>query len=80
VTPSVPPSVLDFLRGGDARVSMSAGLVVLAVLVIALVAKVLLQSAEPLLRRDAFRLLTILAAPLLLVFASIVVERFHDLS
>jgi len=80
MTPSVPPPVLDFLRYGDAKASMSAGLVLLAVLLIALTAKALLQSASPAPRQDAVRLLNILAVPLFIVFVAIVVERFSDLS
>lgn len=80
MTPSIPPAVLDFLHGGDARTSMSAGLVVLAVLLIVLTMKVLLQSAAPFPRRDPHRLFNVLAIPLLIVFCAIVVERFLDLS
>jgi hypothetical protein len=84
VTPAIPPPVLDFLRGGDAKASMSVGAIAFAVLVVGLAAKVMLQSvllsARPSRRDDVLRLLTILTAPLLLVFALIIVERFHDLS
>jgi hypothetical protein len=80
MTPPIPPPVLDFLHGGDAKASMSVGLIVLAVLLVGLVAKVMLQTGGPSRRDDALRLLTILTAPLLLVFVLIIVERFHDLS
>ena len=78
--PSLPPPVLDFLRLGDAKASMSTGLVLLCVLLVALTAKALHQSASPVHRQDTFRLLNVLAVPLLLVFVAIVVERFSDLS
>lgn len=80
MTPSVPPPILDLLRSGDAAASVSVGLVLLGVLLAALLAKVLLQSAAPVPRPEAFRLLNIVAIPLLLVFIAIVVERFRDLS
>lgn len=80
MTPSVPPAVLDFLERGDARVSMSAGLVVLALLLIALAGKVMLQSTTPFPRRKELRLLNVVSLPLLLVFAVIVLERFRDLA
>ncbi len=80
MTPAVPPPVIEFLNRGDAQASRSAGLVVLGVLLIALIAKVMLQSATPLPRRDALRLLNVVSLPLLIVFLAIVVERFRDLS
>jgi hypothetical protein len=80
VTPAIPPPVLDFLRGGDAKASMSVGLIAFAVLLVGLVTKVMLQTVRPSRRDDVLRLLAILTVPLLLVFALVVVERFHDLS
>lgn len=80
MTPPVPPAVLDLLRAGDVRSSMLAGLAVLVVLLAVLVVKVVLQSAAPMARRETLRLLDVVAAPLILVFVAIVVERFIDLS
>jgi len=55
------------------------GVVVLALLLIPLVAKVLLQSAtRP--RRSALRLLDVVITPLLVVFVIVVLTRFRDLS
>jgi hypothetical protein len=80
MTPSVPPSVLEFLELGDAAASLSVGLVLLAVLLISLAARVVLQSATPFPPRDALRVLGVVAAPLFVVFVAIVVERFSELS
>lgn len=78
--PAVPPAVLDFLGGGDARSSMSVGLVALALLLVMLIGKALIQSAEPFPRQDALNLFTVIAAPLAVVVFAIIVERFRDLS
>ncbi|HTF12207.1 MAG TPA: hypothetical protein VK659_28950 [Asanoa sp.] len=80
MTPSVPPPVLDFLHGGDPAASRSVGVIVLGVLLVALVARVLLESAMVFPRRETVRLLDLVAAPLLVVFVLVVLERFRDLS
>jgi K+-transporting ATPase A subunit len=80
MTPSLPPPVLDFLRLGDPRVSVSVGLVVLALLLAGLTAKVMLQAGAAFPRRDLLRLLTIVVLPLLVVFLATVLERFRDLA
>jgi hypothetical protein len=80
VTPSLPPVVLDFLSGGDPAASRTVGVVLLALLVLALLNRVLMQSAEPFPRRDILRLLDLITVPLLIVFALVVLERFRDLS
>jgi hypothetical protein len=80
MTPSVPPPVLDLLGQGDPSASRTAGVVLLAVLLVALVARVLLHSAEPFPRHDHVRRLDIAAVPLLVVFVLVVLERFRDLS
>lgn len=80
MTPAVPPPLTGFLDRGDPASSVSAGLVVLGVLLAVLLARVLIQSAGPFARRHALRVLTVVAAPLLVVFAAIVLERFRDLS
>lgn len=79
MTPTLDPSILDALRQGEAALSTSVGLVALAVLVVALVGRVLLQAATPSPPRDALRLLSVVAVPLLLVFTVIVFERFRVL-
>jgi hypothetical protein len=80
VTPSLPPAVLAFLAGGDPAVSRTAGVVLLALLLLALLNRVLIQSAEPFPRRHVLRLLDLVTVPLLVVFALVVLERFRDLS
>ncbi|MGN9912911.1 hypothetical protein ACTMTJ_35780 [Phytohabitans sp. LJ34] len=80
MSPALPPTLTEFLGRGDAASSVSVGLVVLGVLLAVLVARVLIQSADPFPRRDVLHLLTVVAAPLLVVFAAIVLERFRDLS
>jgi hypothetical protein len=80
MTPTLDPRVLDFLTRGEAALSESVGLVVLGVLLLALTARVLLQSASPFPRRDALRLLDVVIAPLAIVFLLIVVERFRVLT
>jgi hypothetical protein len=80
MTPSLPPAVLDFLAGGDPAASRSAGVVVVALLVLALLNRVLIQSAEPFPRREIVRLLDLVTVPLFVVFVLIVLERFRDLS
>lgn len=80
MTPSVPPVLGEFLRGGDPRASETAGVVVLVVILVVLAAKTLLQSATPAPRRDVIRVLDLIARPLFIVFILIVLERFRDLS
>lgn len=79
MTPTLDPRILDFLTRGEAALSESVGLVVLGVLLVALAARVLLQSASPFPRRDALRLLDVVIAPLAIVFLAIVLERFRVL-
>jgi hypothetical protein len=68
--------VLNYLSRGGAILSTSVGVVLLGVLSAALVAKVLLQSADSDAHRDEQRLLDVVLFPLLLVFCAIVIERF----
>jgi hypothetical protein len=68
--------LLDYLSRGEAILSSSVGVVLLGVLSVALVAKVLLQSADAKARRDTQRLLDVVLFPLLLVFVAVVIERF----
>jgi hypothetical protein len=76
MTSTVDLQVLNYLSRGEAILSTSVGVVLLAVLGAALVAKVLLQSADSDARRDEQRLLDVVVFPLLLVFGAIVIERF----
>jgi hypothetical protein len=78
--PSVPAPLLAFLRGGDTRASLTTGLVLLALMLVVLIGHVTLQGAATAPRRDALRVFAVVSVPLLLVFAAIVVMRFHDLS
>ncbi|HEY3010834.1 MAG TPA: hypothetical protein VGJ63_22620 [Micromonosporaceae bacterium] len=80
MTPSIPPALLDFLGAGDPAASRTAGAVLVATLLLALVARVVWQSAQPFPPREGLRLLDLVTAPLLLVFVLIIVERFRDLS
>jgi hypothetical protein len=80
MTPSLPPAVRDFLAGGDPAASRSVGVVVVALLVLAVLNRVLIQSAEPFPRREVLRLLDLVTVPLFVVFVLIVLERFRDLS
>jgi hypothetical protein len=80
MTPTSPPPVLESLGDAATAVPPSTGPIVLAVLLVALVAKVLLQSATRPPGRHALRLLDVVIAPLLVVFVIIVLERFHDLA
>lgn len=80
MTPSVPPALGEFLRGGDPTASQTAGVVVLAVILMVLLAKALLQSATPSRRPEMIRILDLIARPLLVVIILIVLERFRDLS
>jgi hypothetical protein len=79
MTQAVPHLVLAAARSND-MAAMAAGLAVLATLLLALVAKVLLKSARRSPRGDGLRLLDVVIAPLLVVFAFTVLERFRDLS
>jgi hypothetical protein len=76
MTSTLDLQVLDYLSRGEAILSTSVGVVLLGVLSAALVAKVLLQSADSDTRRDKQRLLDVVVFPLLLVFGAIVLERF----
>jgi hypothetical protein len=76
MTSTLDLQVLNYLSRGEAILSSSVGVLLLAVLSVALVAKVLLQSADSDARRDEQRLLNVVVFPLLLVFGAIVIERF----
>jgi hypothetical protein len=76
MTSTLDLQVLNYLSRGEAILSSSVGIVLLGVLSAALVAKVLLQSADSDARRDEQRLLNVVVFPLLLVFGAIVIERF----
>ena len=80
MTPSLPPAVRDFLAGGDAAASRSVGVVLVVLLLLALLNRVLIQSAQPFPRREIVRLLDLVAVPLFVVFVLVVLERFRDLS
>jgi hypothetical protein len=81
MTPTLDPDLFGFfLSQGDAALSRSVGLILLCVLVVALVARVLLQAAGSFLHRDALRLLGIVTIPLLIVFVLIVIERSRVLA
>ena len=80
MTPSLPPAVRDFLAGGDPASSRTVGVVLLALLVLALLNRVLIQSADPFPRRELVRLLNLMTVPLLVIFVLVVLERFRDLS
>jgi hypothetical protein len=73
-------SAVSFRTSESLHVPLSIGLIVLAVLLGALVAKVLLQSAARLPHRRVLRLLDVVIWPLLVVFVLVVLERFRDLS
>jgi len=72
--------LIESLRSGIVAPPPSTGVIVLAVLVVAFLAKIMLQSAMGLPRRGALRLLDVAIAPLLIVFVIVVLERFRDLS
>jgi hypothetical protein len=76
MTSTLDLQVLNYLSRGEAILSSSVGVVLLGVLSAALVAKVVLQSADSDARRDEQRLLNVVVFPLLLVFGAIVIERF----
>ena len=80
MTPSLPPAVRDFLAGGDPAASRTAGVVLLALLLLALLERVLMQSAQPFPRREVVRLLDLVTVPLFVIFVLVVLERFRDLS
>ena len=80
MTPSLPPVLLDFLGRGDPAASRTVGVVLLALLILALLDRVLIQSAEPFPQRDVLRLLDLVTIPLVVVFVLVVLERFRDLS
>lgn len=81
MTPTLDPSLFGFFLSQDeAALSRSVGVILLGVLVAALAARVLLQSARPFLQRGALRLLGVVTVPLLLVFVLIVIERFRVLA
>jgi hypothetical protein len=80
VTPTLDPEVLEFLTRDTRAPSTTVGVILLGVLLAALTAKVLLESASPSPRRDRMRLLNVVIAPLVLVFVAIVIERFRVLT
>jgi hypothetical protein len=80
MTSALDPQVLDFLGRDEVALTASLGVILLGVMTVALVAKVLLQSARPGWRRDTLRLLDVVAMPLLLVSVAIVVDRVVLLS
>ncbi len=81
MTPTLDPGLIGFfLSQGEAALSRSVGVILLGVLVAALAARVLLQSAGSFPHRDAVRLLGVVTAPLLIVFVLIVIERFRVLA
>jgi hypothetical protein len=80
MTSALDPQVLDFLAGDEVILTASIGAILLSVMSVALVVKVLLESASPSWRRDTQRLLDVVMAPLLLVFVAIVIDRFVLLS
>jgi hypothetical protein len=77
---ALDPQILNFLARDKVVLTTSLGVILLGVMSLALVAKVLLQSARPDWRRDALQLLDVVVIPLLLVFVVIVVDRFVLLS
>jgi hypothetical protein len=80
MTSALDPQVLDFLTRDEVVLTASIGAILLSIMSVALVAKVLLESASPSWRRDAQRLLDVVVVPLLLVFVAIVIDRFVLLS
>jgi hypothetical protein len=81
MTPTLDPGLLSFfLSQGETALSRSVGVVLFGVLVVALAARVLLQSARPFPHRGALRLLGVVTVPLLIVFVLIVIERFRVLA
>jgi hypothetical protein len=81
LTPNLDPELLGFfLSQGEAALSRSVGLILLAVLITALTARVLLQAAGPLPQRASLRLLGVVTVPLVMVFVLIVIERFRALA
>jgi hypothetical protein len=81
MTPTLDPGLLGFfLSQGETALSRSVGVLLLGVLVAALAARVLLQSAGSLPHRVPLRLLGVVTVPLLIVFVLIVIERFRVLA
>jgi hypothetical protein len=81
MAPTLDPDLLGFfLSRGEPALSRSVGVILFGVLVAALAARVLLQSAGPFTHRDALRLLGVVTVPLLIVFVVIVIERFRVLA
>jgi hypothetical protein len=64
----------------DPAQSASGQAAILTLLLLALIAKVVLQIAVRPLRRSALRVLDVIIAPLLIAFVVIVIQRFRDLS
>jgi hypothetical protein len=80
VTPTLDEAVLDFLRRPERQLSLTVGLVLLGVLLVAQTAKVVLQSTGRPTVGPVLRLLDVVVLPGILVFVLIVVERFRVLS
>jgi hypothetical protein len=81
MTPTLNPGLLGFfLSQGETALSKSVGAILFGVLVTALAARVLLQSAGPFANRGTLRLLGVVTVPLLIVFVLIVIERFRVLA
>ncbi len=79
MTAAGPQPVLAAAPGVDTAATVT-GLAMLAILLFALITKVLLQGARRPPRRETLRLLDVVIAPLFVVFAYTVLERFRDLS
>jgi hypothetical protein len=80
MTSALDPQVLHFLARDEVVLTASIGVILLCVMSVALVAKVLLESASPGWRRDTQRLLNVVVIPLLLMFVAVVIDRFVHLS
>jgi threonine/homoserine/homoserine lactone efflux protein len=80
VTPATLSPAVQSLSAVGAVQSAPTQATVVTVLLLALIAKVVLQGAIRRPLRGALRVLNVVIAPLLVVFVIIVLQRFHDLS
>lgn len=80
MTPAALSPVVKSLSAVGAIQSSPNQTVVVTLLLLALIAKVVLQGAIRRPVRGALRVLNVVIAPLLVVFVIIVLQRFHDLS
>ncbi|WP_212842093.1 hypothetical protein [Catellatospora sp. IY07-71] len=80
MTAAGPGPVLATAAGVGTTAATVTALAMLAILLAALVTKVLLQGARRPPRRETLRLLDVVIAPLFVIFAYTVLERFRDLS